>query len=114
MTLPSKLNALVGQINNELYDLDRELSETIELIRERVILFPENIRSIQVFATLNNYILFVENTRRRIQETLQYLTNKETMSDGDIQAAGEDLSEQLGRVLEAKIVVSNIKARLES
>jgi hypothetical protein len=31
----------------------------------------------------------------------------------DIDEAGEDLSEQLGRILEAKIVVSNIKKRLD-
>jgi hypothetical protein len=114
MTVPSRLNALIGQINNELDNLDLALSETIELIRARITLFSENIRAIQIFATLNNYVLFAENTRRPIRETFQYLTINENLSDEDIQEAGEDLSEQIGRVLEAKIVVSNIKARLES
>jgi hypothetical protein len=31
----------------------------------------------------------------------------------DIDEAGEDLSEQLGRSLEAKVVISNIKKRLK-
>ena len=53
--------------------------------------------------------MFTENTRKRIEETFQYLTTNSGISPQDIQEAGEDLSEQLGRVLEAKIVVSNIR-----
>jgi hypothetical protein len=113
MTLPSNFNSLVEQINNELNNLDRELSQAIELVRERITLFPNNVISIQLYASLNNYALFGENTRRRVQETLQYLTINQSLSDQDIQEAGEDLSEQLGRLLEAKIVVSNIRIRLE-
>jgi hypothetical protein len=114
MALPFNLKALVEQLNNELNNLDRELFQAIELVRERIDLFPDNIISIQLFATLNNYVLFAENTKRRIQETVQYLTINETPTDQAIREAGEDLSEQLGRILEAKIVVSNIKIRLEN
>jgi hypothetical protein len=113
MTLSSNLNSLVAQINNELNNLDRELTQAIELVRERIALFPDNVISIQIYALLNNYALFAENTRRRIQETLQYLTISKSPSDQDIKEAGEDLSEQLGQLFEAKIVVSNIKTRLE-
>jgi hypothetical protein len=114
MALSSNFNVLVEQLNNSLNDLDRELSQAIELIRERITLFPDNIISIQLFATLNNYALFTENTRRRVQEIVQYLNINERLSEQDIQEAGEDLSEQLGRIFEAKIVVSNIKRRLEN
>ncbi len=114
MTLSSNLNALVEQLNNSLNDLDRELSQAIALIRERITLFPDNIISIQLFATLNNYALFTENTRKRVQEIVQYLNISARLSEQDIQEAGEDLSEQLGRILEAKIVVSNIKRRLDN
>jgi hypothetical protein len=114
MTVPSSFNGLVEQINNELNALDYELSQAIKLIRRRITLFPDKIISIQLFAILNNYSLFSENTRRRIQETLQYLSTDKKISEKNIQEAGEDLSEQLGRILEAKIVVSNIKARLEN
>ncbi|WP_146138144.1 hypothetical protein [Chamaesiphon polymorphus] len=65
------------------------------------------------FDLLNYYMLFSENTRRRIEETIQYVTTDETLSSSDIQAAREDLLEQLGRILEAKTVVINIKNRLE-
>ena len=112
MTLPSNINALIEQLNHEIDNLEHELSQSIELIRSRINLFPENLILIQLFATLNNYILFAENTRRRISEIERYL-NKKDLSDDELQEAGEDLSEQLGRVLEAKIIVNNIKERLE-
>ena len=114
MPLPSNFNTLVERINQELNNLDHELYQAIELIRERLILFPGNIISMQLFVTFNNYALFTENTKRRIQEILKYLAVNETLSDRDIQEAGEDLSEQLGRILEAKIIVNNIKIRLEN
>ena len=112
MTLPSNINALIERLNHELENLERELSQSIELIRARINLFPENLILIQLFATFNNYILFAENTRRRINEIERYL-GKEDLSDDELQEAGEDLSEQLGRVLEAKIIINNIKKRLE-
>ena len=112
MTLPSNISALIEQLNYEINNLEHELSQSIELIRYRINLFPENIILIQLFATLNNYILFAENTRRRINEIERYLS-KEELFDDELQEAGEDLSEQLGRVLEAKIIVNSIKERLE-
>ena len=113
-TLPSNLNRLVKQVYDELNELDNELAQAIELIRERMRLFPDNIISIQIFAILNNYLLFADNTRRRMQATVQYITMEDELSYEDIQEAGEDFSEQLGRVLEAKIVVNGIRIRLEN
>ena len=112
MTLPSNINALIERLNHELENLERELSQSIELIRARINLFPENLILIQLFATFNNYILFAENTWRRIGEIERYLSKKDLFDD-ELQEAGEDLSEQLGRVLEAKIIVNNIRERLE-
>jgi hypothetical protein len=113
MTLPPNFNTLVQQLNDELGQLDNELSIAIKLIRERIALFPDNIVSIQIFATLNNYVLFTENTKKRIQETIESLNLQEKVSNQEIQEAGEDLSEQLGRILEAKTIVNQIKTRLE-
>ena len=113
MTLPPNFDILVAQIEREINVLGTELSQAIQLVRARIALFPDNIILIQLFALLNNYTLFLENTQRRIRETIQYVTTDETLSIVDIQVAGEDLSEQLGRILEAKIVVSNIIKRLE-
>ena len=41
-------------------------------------------------------------------------SREDELSYEDIQEAGEDFSEQLSRVLEAKIVVNGIKIRLEN
>jgi hypothetical protein len=112
MNLPPNFNILVEQINREINILDTELSQSIQSIGARITLVPDNIVSIQLFALLSNYTLFSENARRRIQETIQYVNTDKTLSSSDIQEAGEDLSEQLGRILEAKIVVSNIRKRL--
>ena len=46
MTLPSNLNRLVKQVYDELNELDNELAQAIELIRETMGLFPDNIISI--------------------------------------------------------------------
>jgi translation initiation factor 6 (eIF-6) len=112
MNLPPNFNILVEQIDREIDTLDTELSQAIQLVRARISLFPNNIISIQLFALLNNYNLLSDNTKRRIQETIGYLTTNETISSRDIEEAGEDLSEQLGQIIEAKIVVSNIRKRL--
>jgi hypothetical protein len=114
MTLPANFDGLVEQLSNEINNLDLELYQAIELVREKIILFPDNIILIQLFSTLNNYAMFAENTKRQIQSTLQLLAVKEIPFERDIQEAGEDLSEQLGRILEAKVVVSNIKIRLKN
>lgn len=84
MPLPASFNTLLEQINKELNNLDLELYQAIELVRERLILFPDNIASIQLFVTLNNYALFAENTKRRIQEIIKYLAVSEILAERDI------------------------------
>lgn len=112
MDVPANFNKLAIQVNDEIKNLEQELSEATELIRERIVLFPGNIVSIQVFASLTNYDLFTQTTKRRIQETLQYIAANDKLSDQDIQEAGEELSEKLGQLSEAKTVVVTIKNRL--
>jgi hypothetical protein len=113
MPLPSKFNELVQQIGIEMNELNDTLTESIKIVRKRINLFPENIILIQLYSTLNNYALFSQNTQRRIQEAMQYLEAQENISEENVREFGEDLSEQLGRIIEARIVVSNIKNRLE-
>jgi HD-GYP domain-containing protein (c-di-GMP phosphodiesterase class II) len=112
MDVPANLKKLAKQVNDEIKNLEQELSEATELIRERIVLFPGNIVLIQIFASLASYDLFTQNTKRRIQETLQYIAANDKLSDQDIQEVGEDLSEKLGQILEAKTVVVMINNRL--
>jgi hypothetical protein len=113
MALPSSFNDLVQQIDIELTELNSVLTQSIRIVRERISLFPENITLMQIYSTLNNYALFSQNTQRRTQELMRYLALNENISAVNVQEFGEDLSEQLGRIIEAKIVVNTIKSRLE-
>jgi hypothetical protein len=113
MALPSNFNDLVHKIDIELDELNSVLTQSIRIVRERINLFPENIILMQLYSSLNNYALFAQNTQRRAQEAIQYLSVNENISEEDIREFGEDLSEQLGRIIEAKIVVSTIRNRLE-
>ncbi|KJH69576.1 hypothetical protein [Aliterella atlantica] len=113
MALPSNFDDLLNQIGIELNELNSILSQSIKIVRERINLFPENIILMQIYSTLNNYALFAQNTQRRTQEAIEYLANSENISEENIREFGEDLSEQLGRIIEAKIVVNTIRNRLE-
>ncbi len=113
MALPSNFNDLVRQIGIEMDELNSVLTQSIRIVRERINLFPENIVLMQLYSTLNNYALFAQNTQRRTQEAMQYLAATENISEENIREFGEDLSEQLGRIIEAKIVVNSIKNRLD-
>jgi HD-GYP domain-containing protein (c-di-GMP phosphodiesterase class II) len=110
----TNLNKLAKQVNDEIKCLEQELFEATALIRERIVLFPDNIVLIQIFASLASFDLFTQNTKRRIQETLQYIAANDKLSDQDIQEVGEDLSEKLGQILEAKTVIATIKNRLRN
>jgi hypothetical protein len=113
MTLPPNFNDLVQQIIIELNELNSDLTQSIRIVRERLNLFPENIILMQLYSTLNNYVLFTQNTQRRTQEAIQYFAINKNVSEENIREFGEDLSEQLGRIIEAKIVVNTIRNRLE-
>lgn len=59
-------------------------------------------------------MLFVETQKRRIRSIVENLSATQTNTDEEIQEAGEDLAAELGRVLETKTLVSNLKKRLEN
>jgi hypothetical protein len=113
MSIPSEIAVIIERLNQELSQIEQEATEGLNTVRVRLEHFPENAALIQVFAILNNYILFVEISRRRIDYARIVLLS-ETMTNEQIQEAGETLSELLGRVLEAKVIVSRIKNRLDN
>ncbi len=67
---------------------------------------------VQLFATLNNALLFRDNSRRRIQITVDSISLPNIAAEV-IQEGGEDLAELLGRVLESKILVNRVVQILE-
>lgn len=63
------------------------------------------------FSYFNNVLFFIDNSKRRIQATIETI-ELEDVTEESIQEAGEDLGEQ-GRVLEAKMGVRRIMNTLE-
>ncbi|MFB2833852.1 hypothetical protein [Floridanema evergladense] len=113
MTIPSELNALIERLDQELNIIEREATEGLNRARLKLGLYPDNTVLIQIFATLNNYVLFGEIVRRRSDYSRLILAT-DTVTNEQIQEIGEDLSELLGRVLEGKIIVNRAKNQLEN
>jgi hypothetical protein len=113
MTIPSKLVALIERLNQELNEIESSSLLGLNLARDKLETFPNNPRLIQLFGSLNNYLLFVEIARRRIAYE-SVILDSAALSDEQIQTAGEDLSELLGRAIDSKMAVDSVKNRLEN
>jgi hypothetical protein len=113
MTLPSNINDLIEQLNQELTIIEEDATVGLSLARSILDRFPENAGLVQIFASFSSAMLFVETERRRIQSISVNLLANEKISDDEIQEAGEDLSSELGRVLETKMLISRLRNRLE-
>ncbi|MFB2976427.1 hypothetical protein [Microseira sp. BLCC-F43] len=113
MAIPSEVQALIDRLNQELAQIEREASEASNIVRSLLLRFSDNVTLIGLFATLSNALLFVENSRRRIQTTVESISPENVRSQV-IQEAGEDLAELLGRVLETKMLVNTVITRLDN
>lgn len=113
MAIPSEIQALIDRLNQALAQIEREASEGSNIVRSLVLRFPDNVTLIGLFATLSNALLFVENSRRRIQITVESISPENVRSQV-IQEAGEDLAELLGIVLETKMLVNTVITRLDN
>lgn len=67
MAIPPQIAALIERLNQELDQIEQEAIEGLNFVRRKLSSFPDNALLIQVFAYLNNFILFVETSRRRIE-----------------------------------------------
>ncbi len=102
MPIPSEIQALIDRLNRELDETERDSTEGLNLIRPLLSRFQDNVRLIQFFALFNNALLFVEISRRRIQAIADRISAPDVTNE-EIQEAGQDLGELLGRTLEATI-----------
>ncbi|MCL1463182.1 MULTISPECIES: hypothetical protein [Argonema] len=113
MPIPSQILALIDRLNQELEQTERDATEGLNLVRQRLSRFPDNVVLTQFFAALSNILLFVEIYRGRIQSIVDRISPENVASE-IIQEAGEDLGIILGRVLEVKINANRLKTRLEN
>ncbi|MEL6441501.1 MAG: restriction endonuclease subunit S [Cyanobacteria bacterium J06621_8] len=114
MTIPPEINSLVESLNQQLDEIEYEAAKGQNLARMILDKFPNNASLVQFFATFSNALLFVEVERRRIKSILENISLLDTVTDADIKELGEDLSAEMGRILETKSMIVNLKQRLES
>lgn len=114
MLIPSEILVLVEQLNEELNFIDQVTIIALDLTRALLRRFPDNETFIQFFAYLNSTLLLVETDRRQIRRIVEGLSELDEITDDIVQDAGETLAAELGRIIEAKLVVSQIKSRLEN
>ena len=112
MPIPPEIESLIERLNLELEEIERDATEGLNLVRPILSSFPDNVILTQLFASLNNFLLFVEISKRRINITINRLSGNDTTTS-EILEAGEDLGAELGKALEAKISVRRILARLQ-
>lgn len=114
MSIPPKIAILAQRLERELNDLEEIAAEGVRFANLVLEKFPNNFIVVQLFAFLNSSLFFVNTSRRKIQNNLEYFATPDVLSYERIQEAGEDLAIELGRVLETKIAVIEIKNRLEN
>ena len=111
MSITPEIQALVDRLNQELGEIEREVTEGENRIRQLMSLFSNNASLIQFFAYFQTTRFFVVNARRRIRSTMAQLSaqqlNPQVMTE-----SGEDLATLLGFVIETKIKSKNLLNRL--
>jgi hypothetical protein len=112
MPIPSEIQGLIDRLNRELDETERDAIAGLNLVTQRLSLFPENEILMQFFAALSNILFFVEINRSRISNLVEQISPNDVPAQV-IQDAGEDLGLILGRVLEAKMNANQLKTRLE-
>jgi predicted transcriptional regulator len=112
MSIPSEILETIDRLNQELDSIENEANRGLQVIRGLLPLFSESFVLIQLLSTFNNSLLFRDNSKRRIQMTVDSISPPQ-VADEVIQSAGEDLGELLGRVLETKMLISRAVQVLE-
>ncbi len=113
MPIPAEINNLIKHLNQELDLTEQQATEGLVIARKILNHFPNNIILVQYFAYLNNALFLVNLDKRYIQEIIETLSSTQIMKNEEIQEIGEGLASELGRVMEARIAVTEIKNRLE-
>ncbi len=113
MPILPEIQALVDRLNQELNETEQEAIEGINLVRQRLSLFPDNEVLIQFLASLNNILFFVEINRGRIMNLVDRISPEDVPAE-IIQDAVEDLGLILVRALEVKINANRLHTRLEN
>ncbi len=111
MPIVPEIQALLERLNQELDESEQVATEGLNIIRQRLSLFPDNEILTQLFASLSNILLFVEIYRVRIQVLVQRISPDDVPAEV-VRDAVEDLGLILGKAIEVKMNANRIKTRL--
>ena len=114
MTIPAEINLIVDRLNRELDEIEEVAIDGQNVSRLISDKFPNNARLVQFFATFSNALLFTELERRRIRSIIENIALLNELTAEIVREAGEDLSSEMGKVLETKSLVISLKQRLEN
>jgi hypothetical protein len=113
MAVPPEISNIIARLNQELTTIEQDATRGRNLLRSALDLFPNTDILVQFFAVLNNILFMAENYKGQIQTIVERISPDDVQADV-VQDAGEELGDLLGRVLEAKIGMERIIARLEN
>ena len=112
MPVPLEITALIERLDRQLDEIEREATAGLNLAQDILKCFPNNFTVIQLSAFLNTAVFFVDTSKKIIHSLVKNLSATNLATDVEIQEAGEDLATDLGRAMETKMRVSQIKTRL--
>ena len=101
MSIPSEIEVLINQINQQLSEIEYQTIEGINLLRNLLSYFPENVILTQYFAYLNTILFFIKTARQQIQTALETISPEDVPPEL-IQEAGKDLGTLQGKIIEEK------------
>lgn len=112
MPITPEFVELVNRPNQELDQTEARATKGLELVRDLLARFPNNVALIQYFAYLNTALLFIETSKSHIQSVVEAVRPTD-ISLTIIFECGENLSNLLGKVLETKLRVEEFITYLE-
>lgn len=116
MSIPPEIEALIEQINRELDEIEELATEGLTITNRFLVLFENNPIFLQISYFFNSVLLYVDKTRRDINNTREQLSQdiSPLVASAIIQEVGEYLSTLKGEVFEAKSRTLTYRNRLEN
>lgn len=112
MSITPEFATLIDRLNQEVNQTEQQATKGLSLLEQLLSYFPNNAILIQDFAYLNAVSLFIETSRKQIQNAVETV-RPDDIPDEIIQETGENLETLLGKILEVKLRVEKIIDRLE-
>lgn len=112
MSITPEFATLVNRLNQELDRTEAQATKGLNLARELLSSFPDNVTLVQYFAYLNAAMLFVETSRRHTQRAIG-IVRPTNVPPEIVRETGESLGNLLGQVLEAKLRIEEFVDYLE-